>query len=81
MASSENLPFDGIKIADFSWVWVGPTSPKYLADHGATVVRVESLSRPDILRTIGPFKDGEVGPNRTHAVNDFNTSKLGLTLN
>ena len=81
MASSENLPFDGIKIADFSWVWVGPTSTKYLADHGATVVRVESLSRPDILRTIGPFKDGEVGPNRTHAFNDFNTSKLGLTLN
>ncbi len=81
MASSDNLPFEGVKIADFSWVWVGPTSTKYLADHGATVVRVETLSRPDILRTIGPFKDGEVGPNRTHAFNDFNTSKLGLTLN
>jgi len=79
--STGRLPFDGVKIADFSWVWVGPTSTKYLADHGATVVRVETLSRPDILRTIGPFKDGEVAPNRTHAYNDFNTSKLGLTLN
>ena len=81
MASSDKLPFDGIKIADFSWVWVGPTSVKYLADHGATVVRVESLSRPDILHTLGPFKDREVAPTRTHAFNDFNTSKLGISLN
>ena len=81
MASSDKLPFDGIKIADFSWLWVGPTSVKYLADHGATVVRVESLSRPDILHTLGPFKDREVAPTRTHAFDDFNTSKLGLSLN
>lgn len=81
MASSDKLPLDGVKIADFSWVWVGPTSTKYLADHGATVVRVESLSRPDILYSLGPFKDREAGPTRTHAFSDFNTSKLGLTLN
>ena len=81
MASSDKLPFEGVKIADFSWVWVGPTSVKYLADHGATVVRVETLSRPDILHTIGPYKNGEVSTNGGHAFNDFNTSKLGLTLN
>ena len=75
------LPFEGLKIADFTWVWVGPTTTKYLADHGATVVRVESLSRPDMARIIGPFKDREPGPNRTHSFNDFNTSKLGITLN
>ena len=75
------LPFEGVKVADFSWVWVGPTTTKYLADHGADVVRVESLSRPDIVRFIGPFKDRAPGPNRSHGYNDFNTSKLGLTLN
>ena len=75
------LPFDGVKIADFSWVWAGPTSAKYLADHGATVVRVESLNRPDLVRSIGPYKDDETGPNRTHSFNDVNTSKLGVTLN
>ena len=37
-----NLPFDGVKIADFSWIWVGPTTTKYLSDHGATVIRVET---------------------------------------
>ena len=81
MTTAGPLPFDGVKIADFSWVWVGPTSAKYLVDHGATVVRVESTTRPDIIRAIGPYKDDENGPNRTHSFNDFNTSKLGVTLN
>lgn len=81
MTTPGPLPFEGVKIADFSWVWVGPTSTKYLADHGATVVRVESTTRPDIVRAIGPYKDDENGPNRTHAFNDYNTSKLGVTLN
>ena len=31
---SDALPFDGIRVADFSWVGVGPISAKYLADHG-----------------------------------------------
>ena len=68
------LPFDGVKIADFSWVWAGPTNAKYLADHGATVVRVESLNRPDMVRAIAPYKDDEIRPNRTHSFNDVNTA-------
>ncbi|MFP6641472.1 MAG: CoA transferase, partial [Myxococcota bacterium] len=52
----------------------------YLADHGATVVHVESESRPDNLRGVGPFKDGIPGWNRSHFFGNFNTSKLGLAL-
>ena len=77
---AEQLPFEGLKVADCSWVGVGPSTSKYLGDHGATVVRVETESRPDILRIIGPFKDGVPGPNRSHFYGDFNTSKLGLSL-
>jgi benzylsuccinate CoA-transferase BbsF subunit len=51
-----------------------------LADHGATVVHVESERRPDALRGGGPFKDGVKGWNRPQFFGDFNTSKLGLTL-
>ena len=40
------LPFDGIKVADFAWIWAAPTTSKYFADHGATVVRVETESPP-----------------------------------
>ena len=46
-------------MADFSWVGVGPKTAKHLADHGATVVRVETETRVDILRTIGPYKAAE----------------------
>jgi len=80
-ANSDRLPFDGIKVADFSWAWVGPTTGKYLADHGATVVRVETESPPCRGRAMGPYKDGTPGTNRSHAYGDFNTSKLGLSLN
>ena len=54
---SDSLPFEGVKIADFSWVGVGPITAKYLADHGATTVRVETTNPMDLLRAIGPFKD------------------------
>lgn len=79
--SPGELPFEGIKVADFSWVGVGPISARCLADHGATVVRVESELRPDVLRGGPPFKDGEPGWNRSHFFGDFNASKLGLQLN
>ena len=74
------LPFEGLKIADFSWIGVGPITAKYFADHGATVVRVESETRPDNLRAAGPFSDGVPGANRSQFFGDFNTSKLGLAL-
>ncbi|MGI8554090.1 MAG: CaiB/BaiF CoA transferase family protein [Dehalococcoidia bacterium] len=74
------LPFAGLKVADFSWVGVGPITARYLADHGATTVHVESATRPDILRTAGPFKDGIFGVNRSQYFGGFNTSKLSIAL-
>lgn len=75
------LPFEGITVADFSWVGVGPISAKYLADHGARVIRIESETRPDVLRGGAPFKDGVHGLDRSQFFGDFNTSKQSLTLN
>ena len=77
---SDSLPFEGVKVADFSWVGVGPTTAKYLADHGATPVRIEAANPMDLLRAIGPFKDNIPGPDRSQFFGSFNTSKLGLTL-
>ena len=73
-------PFDGLKVADFSWVGVRPMIAKALADHGAKVVRIEPPERLDILRTMAPFKDGVAGHNRSQFYANFNTSKLGMTL-
>lgn len=74
------LPFEGLKVADFSWVGVGPISGKYLADHGANVVRIESSTRADNLRTAGPYKDNKPGWNRSQFYGEFNTSKRSLAL-
>jgi benzylsuccinate CoA-transferase BbsF subunit len=72
--------FEGIKVADFSWVGVGPITVKYLADHGATVVRVESHVRPDVLRLAPPWRDGQPGLDRSQFFASLNTSKYGITL-
>ena len=79
--ASGRLPLEGVKVADFSWIGVGPITAKALGDHGATVVHVESDSPADRLRLVGPFKDGIPGINRCQFFNGFNTSKLSLQLN
>jgi crotonobetainyl-CoA:carnitine CoA-transferase CaiB-like acyl-CoA transferase len=79
-ASRDRLPLEGVKVADFSWIGVGPITAKALADHGATVVHVESDNPPDRLRLVGPFKDDVSGINRCQFFGAFNTSKLSLQL-
>jgi crotonobetainyl-CoA:carnitine CoA-transferase CaiB-like acyl-CoA transferase len=75
------LPFEGVKFADFSWIGVGPITAKALADHGATVVHIETDNPADRLRLVGPFKDNIGGINRCQFFGSFNTSKLSLHLN
>jgi crotonobetainyl-CoA:carnitine CoA-transferase CaiB-like acyl-CoA transferase len=74
------LPFSGLKVADFSWVGVGPMTAKYLADHGATTVHIETSTRPDVLRRGAPFKDAVAGINRSQYFGAFNTSKQSIAL-
>ena len=73
--------FAGVKVADFSWVVVGPMSSRYLADYGATVVHVETASHIEILRTTPPYKDGVAGIDRTGYFAQYNVNKYGITLN
>jgi len=72
--------FEGVHILDFAWVGVGPITTKYLADNGADVIRVESVSRLDVLRIAQPWKDGQPGPNNSQFFASYNTSKKGITL-
>jgi crotonobetainyl-CoA:carnitine CoA-transferase CaiB-like acyl-CoA transferase len=74
------LPLEGVKVADFSWIGVGPISAKVLADHGATVVHIETESPVDRLRMVGPFKDNIAGINRCQFFGSFNTSKRSINL-
>ncbi len=78
--TSPAKPFAGLRVADFSWVGVGPTVAKYLADHGAEVIRIESSTYPEALRRVGPFINDEPGVNNSGYYANFNSSKLGMTV-
>ena len=80
VATERQLPLEGLKVADFSWIGVGPISAKALADHGATVVRIESGSRLDGLRVNPPFKDGVVDVDMSQFYGSFNTSKMSIDI-
>lgn len=73
----------GIRVLDFSWFGAAPIGTKLLADHGAEVIRVESATRPDLLRVLGTghFRDYTPDINGSGFFNDFNSSKYGITLN
>ena len=53
---------------------------RYLADHGATVIRIETPSRLDILRNATPFKEGIAGVNRSGYFATMNANKLAMTV-
>ncbi|MBI2766491.1 MAG: CoA transferase [Chloroflexi bacterium] len=74
-------PFAGLRVADFAWVGVGPTVSKYLADHGAEVIRIESVTYPESLRRVGPFVNDTPGIDNSGYYANFNGSKLGMSVN
>lgn len=76
----EALPFEGLKVADLTWVVAGPATTRYLVDQGASVVRVESESNPCATRLAGPYKDGVPGLNRSHFFGDYNAGKRAIAL-
>ncbi|CAM4153151.1 CaiB/BaiF CoA transferase family protein [Bacillus paramycoides] len=66
---------NSIKILDFSGLLPGPYATMMLADLGAEVLRVESPTRPDLVRNFYP-KDGE----ESAAHGYLNRSKQSITL-
>jgi benzylsuccinate CoA-transferase BbsF subunit len=74
------LPLDGIRVADFTWVWAGPFCTLQLAHLGAEVIRVESAARTCVTRLLPPFADGTPGVNRSGYFNQYNQGKLSLSL-
>ena len=74
-------PLEGIRVADFSWVWAGPFCTLQLAHLGAEVIRIETATRPCITRLIPPWPNGRPGLNRSGYFNQYNQGKRSLTLN
>ncbi len=75
-----SAPLAGVHVLDLSWVMVGPASGRYLADMGADVIKVESSKRIDPVRTLGPFKDGKTGPERSVSYHNLNAGKRCIAI-
>ncbi len=71
----------GMKILEFGSGAAGPIATRYFVEHGATVLRVESPSRPDFLRAMA------IGPGNPHGLEGapmydaLNCGKRNVTLN
>lgn len=74
------LPLSGVKVLDFMWAIAGPAATRFLADFGATVVRVESATRIDVCRTLPPFVNAEQGAENSVLFHNSNAGKLMLSL-
>jgi benzylsuccinate CoA-transferase BbsF subunit len=74
------LPLEGVRVADFTWVWAGPFCTLQLAHLGAEVIRIETSTRPCVTRLIPPWADGEFGINRAGYFNQYNQGKLSVAL-
>jgi len=59
----KNRPFEGVNVLEFCWAGVGPFSLSYLGYYGAMIIKIESASHPDMVRTMQPYKDGIPGIN------------------
>lgn len=66
-----------LKILDFTTLVPGPFATMMLADMGAEVLRIESPTRPDLLRNMPPFADGQ---STAHGTLNRNKRSIALDL-
>ena len=77
MGTGSSQPLTSLKILDFTALLPGPFATMLLADLGADVVRVESPTRPDMVRLLPPY-DGDT--SAWHGVLNRNKRSLALDL-
>src|SRR6266498_1824316 len=73
--------WDGTNIIEFGSGAAGPIATRYFVEHGATVLRVESRSRPDFLRVYALGPDNPHGLEGAPMFDGLNVGKRSLTLN
>ena len=73
--------WEGTNIVEFGSGAAGPIATRYFVEHGATVLRVESRSRPDFLRVYALGPDNPHGLEGAPMFDGLNVGKRSVTLN
>ena len=84
-ATRPALPLEGIRVAEFAWVWAGPYAGVLLSTLGAEVIKVEGPKRLDLTRRSVVWPRAEeaplkIGPDAGMAFNTMNLNKRSLAL-
>ncbi|MFV0259881.1 MAG: CoA transferase, partial [Acidimicrobiales bacterium] len=74
-------PLDGVRVVDLTMMWAGPYATKLMAETGADVIKVESPTAWDNIRTLVPQEPEITDPwNSAYYFNEYNHSKRSLIL-
>jgi benzylsuccinate CoA-transferase BbsF subunit len=83
-ANGARPALEGLRVVEFTAAMAGPWIGRFLAWCGAEVIRVESKSRPDVVRLYVPPRNPELGtqPRCSPWFTDWNAGKrfIGLDL-
>jgi len=71
----------GLKVLELGSGAAGPVATKYLAEHGADVIRIESSKRPDFLRVLFLTPDSKHGFDGSPMFILLNPNKRSVALN
>ncbi|MCB2191766.1 MAG: CoA transferase [Deltaproteobacteria bacterium] len=72
---------EGIRVLEFGWAVAGPLTTSWAGGYGAEVIKVETRTRPDIIRSFTPFKNDKADLNNSHFFARENANKKSITLN
>jgi len=70
---------EGLRVVDFGWVLAAPIGTRILASFGAEVIRIESSTKPDSIRSF-PGPDGKPDAVLSGLFNDTNAGKKSLSV-
>jgi crotonobetainyl-CoA:carnitine CoA-transferase CaiB-like acyl-CoA transferase len=73
--------WEGLRIVELGSGAAGPIATRYFADHGATVVRIESHTKPDFLRSYTSKNFKQHGVEGSEFFCGLNGGKLDISLN
>lgn len=79
-AREKTDPLEGLKVLDMTWAIAGPYASRIMGDFGAEVLRIESETKPCIMRGAGPFVDNEAGADNSLSYLTINASKKSLAI-